>query len=273
MNKINLNDINLQAFKKTKYQGPNSTVYENKDICIKILNGLYPNEKEILYNKFIDMENIKIDGVLLPIDLIMKDNTLYGYTMHNFKNSTTLNIFFTRNRFTNCSDIFKAIKKASIILKNIHNNGIIYKDLSFDNILIDKNDNIMFSDIDSCCYKNYNSPFTSYLLMNFINNYRKESINISENLDRISMIISMFYLIYQKEIQKISQKEYNFLSNFLNTLENSKIYINALLNKNEPIPTIPYLDELIDDYDDYIIDRNKQIPFKRLVLNIMEYYK
>lgn len=131
----------------------------------------------------------------------------------------------------------------------------------------------MFSDIDSCCYKNYNSPFTSYLLMNFINNYRKESINISENLDRISMIISMFYLIYQKEIQKISQKEYNFLSNFLNTLENSKIYINTLLNKNEPIPTIPYLDELIDDYDDYIIDRNKQIPFKRLVLNIMEYYK
>lgn len=117
MNKINLNDINLQALKKTQYQGSNSTVYENKDICIKILNGLYPNEKEILYNKFIDMENIKIDGVLLPIDLIMKDNTLYGYTMHNFKNSTTLNIFLLAIILLIVLIFLKQLKKQVLYLK------------------------------------------------------------------------------------------------------------------------------------------------------------
>ena len=40
-----------------------------------------------IYKKFIDLDGIKIENVLLPKELIVKDGKLYGYTMDYFNNS------------------------------------------------------------------------------------------------------------------------------------------------------------------------------------------
>lgn len=272
MNKIKLSDINLSSLEKCKIQGTNSTVYENGDECIKIIDKLYPNEKQALYKKLLDMDGINIDGVLMPIDLIIENDNLCGYTMRNFKNSINLNDYFASTRYVNCADILKAIKKASLILRNIHSNGIIYQDLSFDNILIDKEENVMFNDIDGCQYKEHKTRFVSLLLKRLINNYRNELVYISEDIDRVSMMISMFYLMYFKEVQKLSKKEYHSLLDNIKTLENSRKYANILVDRNSIISDIPYLDELIDDTDDFIIDRNKQLSLKQRVSNIIRKY-
>ena len=160
-------------------------------------------------------------------------------------------------------------EKASIILKEIHKTDIICQDISFDNILIDKYGNIKYCDIvDSCTYKNYNSPFISLLLNEFITNYRKEKYYIpSKNMDRVSFMLSFYYLIYLEQLQKISKKKYHSLSDNINTLEITRKYANILVDKKSKIPEIPYMDELIDDKDEYIIDREKQFDLKRKILS------
>ena len=202
MNKINYNDIDFSLLKKSEIQGTKSTVYENGDECIKIINGLLPYEKRDLYKKFLEMDGIKINGVLLPTGLIIKDNNLYGY-----------------------------------------------EDLSFDNILIDDSFNIMFSDIDGCTYKNYSSPFISYILNNYISNYRGEDIHISKNLDRISMMLSMIYLVYKEEIKYLDVNYCEHISKDIKTLQNLKKYVKIFIDKKSDISNIPYLDEIIDDFD------------------------
>ncbi len=97
------------------------------------------------------------------------------------------------------------------------------------------------------------------LLKEYMIDYRGELVVISRNLDRLSMMLSMFYLMYYREVQKMTDKRYAYLANNLKSLENAKLYAEILADKNRPIPDIPYLDEIIDDSDEFLIDRAKQV--------------
>lgn len=269
MDKIYLGDLNLSELEKFEIQGTKSTMYHSDNECIKILDKLYPDEKAILYKKLLEMDGLILDDVLLPKKLIVQDGKLVGYTMDYFKNYINILDYLTKNRFINCNEIFNVVKKASLILRNIHENGIICQDLSFDNILIDKDGNIKYSDIDGCAYKDYKSPFMPVILKRFLIDYRKDLFfYVSKNTDRISFMLSLFLATYLQELQKLSKKKYHSLSDSIKTLENLREYANMLL-QCRTLPEIPYIDELIDESDDYVIDRNKQISLGRRFSNII----
>ena len=265
MEKIQYSDINFGSLEKLKSQGTKSTIYRDNDKCIKVLDGVYPEEKTQLMRKFNDMSGISISNVLLPKELIIKDGMLYGYTMDYFGNSMPLSDRFLV-RYFNCKDLFEYVYKASNILRNIHDNGIILQDLSFENILVDDNGNVKYCDLDGCSYGKHVGPFISLLLKNFYIDYRKQRMNLNENLDRISMMISFFMLTYGRSVQNLSKKQYHSLSDQIKTLENIREYANMLVNRDCSINNIPYLDELIDLSDDYLIDRKKQLTLKQRIL-------
>ena len=56
---VKLNDIDLSNLEKSRFQGSTSTIYKNNDTCIKMLDKLFPEEKEIIYRKFLAMDGIK----------------------------------------------------------------------------------------------------------------------------------------------------------------------------------------------------------------------
>lgn len=265
MEQIKLDDINFNSLQKLKQQGTKATLYKDGDVCFKILDGLYENEKELMYKKFLDMDGIKIDNVILPKKLIVENGKLQGYTMEYFPNSHTLSDKFLV-RYVDIKKLFDCVLRASKILRIIHCNGIVCQDLSFENILVDENGNVVFCDLDGCSYNGHISPFISVLINNFFIDYRHEKILSSFNLDRISMMISFFYLMYAKEIQYLTKKQYHKLSDKITTLENAKMYANMLIDESNPIGQIPYLDELIDLNDDYIYDRYKQLGLVRRFL-------
>lgn len=257
METIKYSDIDFKSLEKLKSQGTKATLYKNDNECIKILDGLYDVEKKALYRKFLDMDGIKIENVLMPKKLIIKNDKLQGFTMDYFPNSTSLfDKYLTR--YVNTNELLKDVFKASKILRTIHDNNIICQDLSFDNILVDEDDKIVYCDIDGCSYLNHISPFISVLLKHLLIDYRKEKITISYNLDRISMFISLYYLMYLEEIQNLNKKKYDELSNKITTLKNTEKYVNMLLDKTNFINDIPYLDELINLEDDFVINRKKQ---------------
>lgn len=269
MDKIRPSDIDFSTLSKSKNQGTKSIMYNDKDNCIKIFNEscLSNEDKKILYKKILEMDGIKIENVLLPKILIVENDMLIGYIMDNFKDSTNLLDYFSHSKYENCKDMFESLKKASLILRDIHKHDIICQDLSFDNVLIDNNLNIKFCDIDGCCYKGYVSPYISVLLKRYLMDYRKEDINISKNNDRLSFALSFFFLVYLEEIQKVSKRKYSNLSKHLVTLENCKDLANMLVDRKNPIECVPYIDELICDTDNGYIDRDNQIGLKRKILS------
>lgn len=265
MKEIKLKEIDLSTLQKLKSQGTQSTIYTDGDICYKFLDGLYPNEKKDLYKKFLDMDGIRINNVLLPEHLIIEDGILKGYTMRYFENSIPLSDKFLK-RYFNCNELFTYVEKASRILRDIHSNGIGCQDLSFENILIDNKGNIAFCDIDGCAYKEHQSPFFSILFKEFLVDYRKSRMSSVEDVDKGSMILSFYLTLYGEVLQRITKRQYHTLSDNIHTLENLREIANMLVNKKAPIQDIPYLDEVIDLTDDYEIDRKKVLTIKQKIL-------
>jgi hypothetical protein len=259
MEKIKLSDIDLKSLRIYKNQGSNSIMYEDNNTCIKIITGLFETEKEELYKKILEFDGMNIEGVILPKSVIVEGDKLQGYIMEKFENSTTLCNYYERTRYVNVKDILKSLKEVSLILRNIHDNNIICQDFSLLNVLIDEDKNIKFCDIDAWSYKSKNTYFISLTLKRFLIDYRNNQFIVNENTDRISLMLEFFLLIYFKELQKLSKKQYHNLSDYVNTLENAREYAKILVDKDSKIPNIPYIDELIDERDDYIIDRTKQL--------------
>lgn len=264
MKEIKSKEIDISVLKKLQSQGTQSTIYTDGNICYKFLDGLYPNEKKDLHKKFLDMDGIKIDNVLLPKDLIIDDGRLKGYTMRYFANSVPLSDKFLK-RYFNCNELLLYVEKASTILRNIHSNGIVCQDLSFENILVNDKGNIAFCDIDGCTYKEHTSPFFSVLFKEFLVDYRKSNISTKEDVDKVSMILSFYLTMYGELLQRITKKQYHTLSDKIHTLENLRETANILIDKKYPIQDIPYLDEVIDLTDDYEIDRKKVLNLKQKI--------
>lgn len=264
MDKINVKDINLSSLERLSQQGTKSTIYRDNNRCIKMLDGFLDEEKDALFKKFLEMDGIKIDGVLLPKELIVLDGKLEGYTMDYFKSSIPLSDRFMV-RHVDCRLLFDYVYKASKILREIHNSGIVCQDLSFENILVDINGNVKYCDLDGCSYNGSLSPFISILMKRFFIDYRKEKIMVNPNLDRISMLLSFFFIVYAKEIQKVSKRQYHKLSDEISTLDNLRGCASMLVDKKNDIGEIPYLDEMINLDDDTVYDRDKQLSLIRRI--------
>ena len=257
---INIHDINLEGFKKLPVQGTFSTTYSHEDTCYKLLDGLYYSERRDLYQKLlrIEADNIKIDNALFPQALIMDGNDLKGYTTPYISDAVNVSEkFYDSPEYLNINEFFKCVIKSDKILRQIHQNGIICQDLTFENILVDSNGGCYFIDFDGCSYKDMKTLFISRMLSNFVVAYRKERIEIIANLDRISMMLSFFNIIFGKPIYCVNSFEYKKMSKHINTLNNLEPYVEMLLDKKNPIGYVPYLDEKIDIDDNYFIKLKK----------------
>lgn len=213
MNRINVQDINFSLLKTMSHQGSKSIIYEDEDICYKMfrLNCFSYDELDILKKKLIDMDGIEIEGVYLPIDLIVNNDRLVGITLNKFKKSMSIYDKFSGN-IIDFKELFNYIMKACQILREIHKYKIICHDLSFDNILVDNSGNVAFCDLDGCFYNGYESPFISMPMKKLICIYRGQEFVASENFDRISMLVSLYYLIYNKYLYSIPKTSFDILS-------------------------------------------------------------
>lgn len=261
MEKLDVKDIDFNSLKKFKYQGSQSTMFVDETTCYKIFKGIYPDEIDSMYKKILEMDGIQIKDVLLPKSIIMDNQKLVGITLDYFQDSQSVFRFFTNfnSRYVSCNELFDIINKISLSLRNIHKKGIICQDLSLCNVLINSQGEIRFCDMDSCTYKNYSSPYIAGYLDNFLVNYRNfKTTKITQNNDRLSLLLEFYFLLYLKEMQNLSKKDYNYLGH-LKTMENAQVIRKKLLNLNKTIEEVPYMDELICLDDDFLIDRCKQV--------------
>lgn len=267
---IDYKDIDLKHLPKFDQQGKenSSVIYEyNDNELLKLFKYYSSHERLMIFKKFEELENIQIEGIIKPRKFVVDSYVRYGeeqkdikgYTMEKFADSTSIIDHFGYVRAFNCSDLFITLKYASLILKDMHDNGIICQDISYLNVLFDIDDysNVKICDLDACSFKKYNTEMYAYDLKEYyVSILHSRFIPSTPNSDKLSMILSLFFLLFRKELYQISDSEYDELASKINTLSNLKDYFKAFKNGsyNFHNSELPYLHEVIDDCEKYVYE-------------------
>lgn len=228
-----------------------SNVYYDEKYFYKIyknLNNFELQRKELKINM---LDGYSLENVVLPEGKIYCNRKFKGLFSNYIKNSYPLYDFKHVNK--NAKDFFNIIKNSSFTLRNIHEHEIIVSDLNFDNIIFDTKGNHYFIDFDSCKLNNVPNDRISMVAHNYIK-YRMCDYEVDYNFDRLSMLLSTFLTIFEKEIQNISDFEYDVLSEKIKTLKNLRSIFIKLKKRMDDIPEIPYIDEFIEN-EEYTFTR------------------
>ena len=249
-------DLNLSGFRHMPSIASTSTLLSSKDKILKVFNNMIsPSDREGLLDKYQILPNV--EGLILPEILVVNnDGLLIGYIMEKFQNSMNLNDYYSQSIHLNFTELCNVLLDVINILKKVHDEGIILQDLSFDNILINSEHDVKICDLDACEYNGHYMPFISVLYKNFISDYRGDNIHLGNpNVDKISLMLSFIYIIYMRELQYISLRDYKRLSRHIECLDEIR---KILMRKDLHEIDLPYLDGLIREIvsmPDITIDR------------------
>lgn len=257
---IDVNDIKFDKLKFLNTRGSQSMMYTDGVNLYKMFEGLFPSEKVDAYNKFLDLDGRGIRHIILPNKLIIKNGLLCGYIMPYYKDYFSLGDLF-RNDTIDLSNVLISMYYVSHVLRYLHDNGIIIKDFSFQNILINQENDILFCDMESCLYHNNCGPFVSDTYQEFMDKYKPKIAG--KDMDNLSLLLELYRFLCSCNFD-IKNKRNNLINN-ISTLKNINDYLFKLINSNERID-VPYLDELIDFNDTYVIDKDRDLPFFTRIL-------
>ena len=221
---------------------------------------LTDEEKRDMLKKFELIGDIDLDGVLTPIDLIVDGKKLERYSMNFFPYSLNVAEYFRKRKEVKISDLNSIFIRSAKILKGVHDKRLIYQDVSNDNILVsNRTGEVAFCDFESCAYKSINGkkiiegPFYSRDLSDYIEDYKDDYLSPSTNNDRLSLLLAYLRLIFGDNIPNISEYQYDELSDRIHSLRELKNIIEALKARDADIPEIPYLDDVLEKDESYII--------------------
>ena len=179
MNIIKFKSDTLDSLKYFN-KGYESIIYEDHGYLLKIFKT---DNKAILKNKFKKLEildKLRTNDVL-PTALISVDNTIKGYL---FRNENYYNLSY----FDKKKDKLNYLKMIREKLDNLHENNIIFGDISTENILTNGTD-IKFCDLDNSKIGKYNFDVLNTLEKNYL-----KYLDADEYLD--NYMYNMFVISY-----------------------------------------------------------------------------
>lgn len=253
MEKIDINNLDKKFLINTRRD---TDFYVLDNDFFKAFNDLDDSESQLLEEKVVTLNKLNIKNVLLPKKIVVSGSNCVGYSTSYIDNSKSLAKKFGSN-YINTYEYFIIINEISKTLRKIHEKGVIYQDLHFENIILDKNFNHYFCDIDGVDYLDFPSENVSDNLYRFICEYKNFDLKVDQNTDRLSMLISFMNVLVGKTFYRLTKQELNSLFENLNTLSNLEELIFTLKNKGSDIPFVPYLDDVIDLSDKIILSKKE----------------
>lgn len=247
MNIIRKEDINFDDLKKLKCRANSeSDLYLDGELLYKIFKKMTPRElrrKERKIELLSDGE--KIENIILPESKIVNGNLINGYSMDYVKDSLILFEFAKKSK--NINDFLRIVYDVSLTLRKIHNDprNIIVGDLSFSNIIFDKNLNHYYVDFDGTMIGNIPSERISFLLNDYTVLRGIYRFDVDKNSDMFSLMLCTLHTIFGIEIDKVSMYDYDLVAEKNETLKSIREFVIEMKKKNNYIPKVPYMDEII----------------------------
>ena len=245
MKMLDIRDIDFEKLKiVNNVISSESSLYYDDELFYKLFDNFSDvsrkRDKLLLLN---DGDNIP--NVVIPNILINNGDILYGCAMENIVDSSTIVKY--RN-----TDIYSyLLYNVSVSLKNIHNDprNIVIGDFHFNNIIIDKNYNHYFIDIDSCKIDGILQDRTPNSLVRYLKNRGYFNTDVCVNTDKLCMFLSIINSLFGKDIDSISMEEYDKKGEELFLLREIRSYILEIKNNSNYSLDIPYLCDVIS-WDD-----------------------
>ena len=244
MKEIDISELDFQKLKKLRFiTSSESNIYYDKDFLYKIYknNGFFwkvPHKEE----KLLILNESPLQNVIIPDTLIKKSNHLEGCKMTYIPKTKP----FEKYKFQKSpNDFFERLLSVSKTIETIHKDPreIIIGDLGFYNILYNE-DNIYLCDIDSARIDKYDADRITKNLKEYYD-YKNDYLGlVTKESDKLSLFLETFKLIFGKKVEKIDMKQYDKLSEKINTLKNMREII-VLLKESYYVPEVPYIHELI----------------------------
>ena len=255
MNTIQITEINFDKLTRLRKQGTFSLILRDNEICYKFIKNLNQKQRERLAHKLKYLDKLDDNYFITPENIIMDNDKLIGYTMKYFDNSTDLYNKYTKSDSINFNEFNTDLRKSSKVLREFHKKGFVFLDMSFSNILKNKDGEIKLCDFDGTVYhEDVKLPITSQILNDYLVDYKNEKIKVDPNTDRLSLLLSMYVALFKKEIENVKEEEYDYLADRIRSLKILKAYYKVLLDKKRETPEIPYLDKILCDNENMTIN-------------------
>lgn len=198
-----------------------------------------------MQKKLEEIENLHKDYISNPTDIVYNyDLDLDGYGQRLI-NGEKLNSLVNRRTIL---EHMKTIVKISKNLEDLHNSNVVIGDIGFHNIMIDENGNPIFIDIDSVSINEFKSKTVSTLLGNYYGRKNK-FVDIGTNSDNIGLYLAVFKTIFGREINFIANDTYLHEISSCPILSDLYEVYSMLSKRNEKIPNVPYLHQVLKNYD------------------------
>ena len=216
-----------------------------KDKSILIKYSMIPsNIWKIVQNKNLDFLNIPTDIFeLKKEDLKQFPNYKSKIYLPNlYEYETLFNEKFTEN--LNTEEILKQLRDVLLKIKRMHELEVIHTDLFSDNIMIDKNFDIKFIDLDQMIVDNFISEENIFFEDDISFEEKKKLSIIQDKVDILNLY--MYYLIrgnFKKSISLDSDVSKIYMPK--NISDEINAYINGFIEPSTNYYFIDMIDELI----------------------------
>lgn len=252
-----------------------------KDVAIKILVSSKESKENRFFDEFINvmMSLQKTNGV---VELYLYNKEIYKSVEINYiimkKYNKNLNQY---GNIKTEEELINIIKCLSIILENVHNNGIIHRDIKPENILLDDDNNLILTDFGIAYYSPDLFDNTGHTVGNEILGNRKFSAPEQKEKNITPTIMMDIYSLGQIIQWLVTGKTHEGTDRVsLGTVIEGK-YINQIdsivekcLNNN-PEKRFKKASDVLDIINEFYIIDNNVNEVKKSVKNIdiMQVYK
>lgn len=266
MKSISLKEVRSMNLEPLKVRSLGGYIFHSSDKVYKLFRT---NDKDIILNKKRKIEILSVmrdyAHAFLPIEKIEDgpfwNRSLKGYTTDYRSLGIRMDILGVDS--FRSEDYLRALIHASKHVKETHERSekIVLGDATFENIMVypDEKGNYTetkFIDFDSIQIGELKADAVSALLYYyfFMKGFSLDFSRVTPDIDRISYLLSFFYLIFGTDIFNIKPREFDQLSEELNTLYRlrSTFYY---LRQCSRIPEVPYLHQVIDVKDAAVLSK------------------
>ena len=239
---MQLSDLNLRRLKPLE-GAPNIMVDKKRLRAFKFYNFKTPHEGNILKQRLELLEQTlgpSFPHTIIQDALVFEKQKLYCSIMEYIFPQVPLDFLKIPDDF-----LRKILLTISQTIEKLHEQGIIFGDLHFHNVVLDAEFSPHLIDFENCSIDGLHGTHWPSIMAEFVGKTFKCTSNyMTPNFDRICLLVSIIHSLTKQNPRNLSARQLCELSEKSSILNSIRPYI-LELKKHGMDAEIPYLDQII----------------------------
>ena len=200
-------NIDFSKLKKLDVKSLESSIYldEKENQIYKIFENVDCFELNLKLEKLKLLESRKVNKNIVVPNAKIVDTTFIG-VREDYISGVDL---CDANDVYSDKEIFDILNDVSVSMESIHKDNIIFTDLNFGNIRIDKEKNHHFLDVLSYSISKIPSSYISYIAKAYMNKNGKRKIKTNANTDKLTFLLLCINTLMKKDFFDVTIDDFD----------------------------------------------------------------